>query len=580
MWRRATLILLLAGLCLLGCPCAVDAAKKKKGRAKKAASSASLDPVRCGVCVQAVDEMLKELATTENSTSTLDMRWGLTATVTDGRAKRIGKVIKYNRSELRAVEVMEAICSKMRSFERYEGVKGEVQLKTREQLKALQPHATIGDHEADKEAKKKDQNRFERFCEELTENSEKAITKAIKDELTAEQFVDAVCHGQDDAPCGGKRTSCAPGSYSAWEGEAQGLSPCTLCEIGTWQEKAGAHACEPCPDGTNTTQSGASSSDLCLAMCPPGSFSSSGLAESPSSCTKCGAGAYQPQRGQTSCESCGDGKSTRATGAVFASECQSICGDNRRSTEEGCDDGNTYPGDGCDHECSVEPGTRCTNNFVGSASLCNKVVCGDNKKQNADDGSVTESCDDGNTEAGDGCAPDCVVEPGWKCVDSSGGKDAGSSCTKVVCGDGLLQEANVNPLLEVCDDGNTASGDGCSSECALEEGFICSTRKEGKSKCFTPVCGDGFREAVKGLAEACDDGNSDDGDGCSGECSIEAGFACEPHAGTAKRPDVHGVGEWSSAGRDNCTRTGAAPEGKKEGGFFGNLFGSSKKEEV
>ena len=105
-------------------------------------------------------------------------------------------------------------------------------------------------------------------------------------------------------------------------------------------------------------------------------------------------------------------------------------------------------------------------------------------------------------------------------------------------------------------------------------------RKEGKSKCFTPVCGDGFREAVKGLAEACDDGNSDDGDGCSGECSIEAGFACEPHAGTAKRPDVHGVGEWSSAGRDNCTRTGAAPEGKKEGGFFGNLFGSSKKEEV
>lgn len=47
-----------------------------------------------------VDEIVYELKKTENSTSTLDLRWGLTAEVTDGRAKRIGKVIPYKRSQV------------------------------------------------------------------------------------------------------------------------------------------------------------------------------------------------------------------------------------------------------------------------------------------------------------------------------------------------------------------------------------------------------------------------------------------------------------------------------------------------
>ena len=51
----------------------------------KTKSSHSVDKVRCGVCLAVVDEVLYELRKTENSTSTLDLRWGLTAEVTEGR---------------------------------------------------------------------------------------------------------------------------------------------------------------------------------------------------------------------------------------------------------------------------------------------------------------------------------------------------------------------------------------------------------------------------------------------------------------------------------------------------------------
>ena len=36
------------------------------------------------------------------------------------------------------------------------------------------------------------------------------------------------------------------------------------------------------------------------------------------------------------------------------------------------------------------------------------------------------------------------------------------------------------------------------------------------------VCGD----SKKGTVEQCDDGNADDGDGCSSTCEIEAGYVC------------------------------------------------------
>lgn len=40
--------------------------------------------------------------------------------------------------------------------------------------------------------------------------------------------------------------------------------------------------------------------------------------------------------------------------------------------------------------------------------------------------------------------------------------------------------------------------------------------------CSSAVCGDGLRESF----EACDDGNGNNGDGCSQFCQVEPGYNC------------------------------------------------------
>jgi len=86
-----------------------------------------------------------------------------------------------------------------------------------------------------------------------------------------------------------------------------------------------------------------------------------------------------------------------------------------------------------------------------------------------------EQCDDGNTVSGDGCSSSCQLEA-------------------AVCGNGKVETG------EECDDGNTTSDDGCSSTC----------KKESK-------CGNGMVET----GEQCDDGNTVAGDGCSATCQVE-----------------------------------------------------------
>jgi cysteine-rich repeat protein len=65
-----------------------------------------------------------------------------------------------------------------------------------------------------------------------------------------------------------------------------------------------------------------------------------------------------------------------------------------------------------------------------------------------------EQCDDGNTTSGDGCSTSCQLEI------TTGG----------VCGDSIVQWPNSDYRYEQCDDGNTSPGDGCSNICYLENG--------------------------------------------------------------------------------------------------------------
>jgi cysteine-rich repeat protein len=76
-----------------------------------------------------------------------------------------------------------------------------------------------------------------------------------------------------------------------------------------------------------------------------------------------------------------------------------------------------------------------------------------------------------------------------------GGNTTGGTPATGMCGDGMID------FGEGCDDGNTVSGDGCSS--------VCLTEDQG--------CGDGIID----FGESCDDGNTVSGDGCSSICLLE-----------------------------------------------------------
>lgn len=286
-----------------------------------------------------------------------------------------------------------------------------------------------------------------------------------------------------------------------------------------------------------------------------------------------------------------------ACGKKSPSGSNEVCGDGLVTTSEGCDDGNLVGGDGCDELCVTESGWTCADEPSACEAVCgDDLALGSEACDGADLAAETcatlglesgdlacdsacefdvsgcvgtpecgndavefpESCDgselDGETCVGLGfaggtlnCETDCtfdtsacdplptcgngsldggeycdgVLLAGQTCVTlgwDSGDLDCGVDCTYdtsgcigsgPVCGDGQVEG------LEVCDDGNTDDCDGCRSDCsAVETG-----------------CGDGFLCG----AEVCDDGNTADCDGCRADCSAAEtgcgdGFTCGAEA--------------------------------------------------
>jgi proprotein convertase subtilisin/kexin type 5 len=90
------------------------------------------------------------------------------------------------------------------------------------------------------------------------------------------------------------------------------------------------------------------------------------------------------------------------------------------------------------------------------------------------------------------CLPNCIYS---QCTACSFSIPTGIICTScntgyvvsiqdqtlctTVCGDGIVMS-----LFEQCDDGNTMSGDGCSSFCIVESLFTCSNTTNSPSKCL------------------------------------------------------------------------------------------------
>jgi len=130
------------------------------------------------------------------------------------------------------------------------------------------------------------------------------------------------------------------------------------------------------------------------------------------------------------------------------------------------------------------------------------AVCGDGKSTGA------EKCDDGDTDPGDGCGPDCQVEDGYACSGEP------SVCADT-CGDGAIE-----PNLEECDDDNMQDGDGC-SDCQIDDGHLCA----GAPSMCPEACGNGVVDVNDQNDETCDDKNGSDTDGCIG-CVAQTGWEC------------------------------------------------------
>ncbi|HYP90526.1 MAG TPA: DUF4215 domain-containing protein, partial [Polyangiaceae bacterium] len=228
---------------------------------------------------------------------------------------------------------------------------------------------------------------------------------------------------------------------------------------------------EQCDDGS----ANANGYGTCQTNCKIGLRCGDGIVTSPQE--KCDNGVNQGGYGSGACSpgcviapSCGDG----VVQAAFGETCDA---GSANGTYGGCGTDcrqGPYCGDGIRNGLEVcDDGAN--NAPYGSASCASGCVaapkCGDGLTNAA----YGEECDDGNLASGDGCSNKCRSE--------------------AICGNGVKE------ATEQCDDHNSQSGDGCSSLCKTE------------------FCGDGVPQAA--LGEQCDDHNTTSGDGCSATCKLE-----------------------------------------------------------
>lgn len=189
------------------------------------------------------------------------------------------------------------------------------------------------------------------------------------------------------------------------------------------------------------------------------------------------------------------------------------CGDCVIDASEECEDGNTQDGDGCSTDCLLE-------------------VCGNGRID------FGEACDDSNTTPGDGCDSNCQIEtcgngilnPGEACDNGAANSDSTADacrtdCSVASCGDGTVDSG------ETCDDANSDNNDACTNSCTAAtcgDGITqtgveqCDDANADDtdtclSSCTLAFCGDG---AVRDGVEECDDANSDNSDGCLDNCQL------------------------------------------------------------
>ncbi|MBI2395366.1 MAG: hypothetical protein HYV09_37700 [Deltaproteobacteria bacterium] len=231
------------------------------------------------------------------------------------------------------------------------------------------------------------------------------------------------------------------------------------------------------------------------------------------------------------------------SGAIDSGAIDSGAIDSGAATEEtGTDGGGAV-------DCTGKPdGTDCGGGSICVKGLCAGSSCGDGYV----DGANGEECDDANAVSGDGCslckfdckaAADCdngnvcdgaetcnasthvcgsssAPADGTTCTLAAGGSGTckAKACVKAGCGNSLVEAG------EDCDDGDTDDTDGCTKLCR----FTCATAADcdDGNKCNgTETCDATTHKCSAGTAVTCSPKT-----GCTGTCDPATGACTYPDA--------------------------------------------------
>ncbi|MCG8424653.1 MAG: DUF4215 domain-containing protein, partial [Proteobacteria bacterium] len=265
------------------------------------------------------------------------------------------------------------------------------------------------------------------------------------------------------------------------------------------------------------------------------------------------------------------------------------CGNGFQERDEGCDDGNVLPGDGCSSICqkeecgngTVDPNEQCDPPGNGCSDACKFERCGngtiDPEEECDGDSAVCidcllaicgnnrtdpgESCDDGNDNDLDACNNACsgsavcgnnVVDPFEQCDDSNGNNN--DDCVIIPSPDSDVTDGGVmDPSTDAgaggfghflclaarCGDGFVHDQQSGTEECDGDGEGVPGETAECDVDCTRAECSDGVVNTSAG--EQCDDSNGNNNDGCLNTCQIATcgdGFV---HAGT-EQCDGDGAG--------------------------------------
>jgi len=209
-------------------------------------------------------------------------------------------------------------------------------------------------------------------------------------------------------------------------------------------------------------------------------------------CLKCGDSIVQPT------EECDDGNDNENDECA---ECKlNECGDGFLHTDvEECDDGDKAPNDGCDEDCLIECGNgvkepledcdfrreedigKCTSEctWIEEEEIDYYSFCGNGRRD------YFETCDDGLHDT-HGCNKHCNgTHSDWLCW---GGSETQKDICVKTCNTVDQRDFVIHYQREdICDDGNTENGDGCDRHCMVEPNYICYKFLDDFDKCISTI---------------------------------------------------------------------------------------------